>query len=83
MRTVLISDEMIDRAYAVLLDPPSADDGLDYRRIPGAEAHNRTVIARALAAALEVPAPAEPSDEDRIREAMAEASDYPGRIVTR
>jgi hypothetical protein len=24
-----------------------------------------------------------PSDEDRIREAMAEAADYPGRMVTR
>lgn len=28
-------------------------------------------------------ADAEPSDEDKIRDAMAEASDHPGRIVTR
>jgi hypothetical protein len=28
-------------------------------------------------------APEEPSDEDRIRGAMAEAQDHPGRIVTR
>jgi hypothetical protein len=47
---VLISDEMIDRAMAVLFSAP----GLDYEYSAGAEAHNRTVIARALAAALEV-----------------------------
>lgn len=74
-----VSDEMVDRACAVLFASP----GLDYRPGAAAEAHNRQVIAQALAAAMQAPRSDPPSDEDRIREAMAEASDYPGRIVTR
>jgi hypothetical protein len=31
----------------------------------------------------EATADAAPSDEDRIRDAMAEAQDHPGRVVTR
>jgi hypothetical protein len=35
------------------------------------------------AMSLDVVVPDEPSDEERIRDAMAEAQDHPGRMVTR
>lgn len=76
---VLVSEEMIDRAVDVIFAAP----GLDYLPTSAAMAHNRQIIARALAAALGGAEDAGPSDEDRIREAMAEAMEHPGREVTR
>jgi hypothetical protein len=75
-----ITEEMVDRAAAVIFEPP----GL-YFMTPEALAFAglrwREVIRRALAAALQPGAA--PSDEDRIRDAMAEARDHPGRTITR
>jgi hypothetical protein len=47
--------------------------------------YSATACGPAHAAVWALVHPAEPpaSDEERIREAMAEAQDYPGRIVTR
>ena len=76
-----ITDEMVDRAAAVIFEPP----GLYFmtpEAIPYAGMRYREVIRRALAAALHH-GDADPSDEDRIRGAMAEARDHPGRTVTR
>jgi ribosome maturation protein Sdo1 len=78
-----ITDEMVDRAASVIFEPP----GLQYFLTPdtarvAAEARNREIIRRALAAALQ-PSDTEPSDEDRIRDAMTEARDHPGRTITR
>ena len=77
-----ISDEMVDRAASVIFEPP----GLQYFMTPdpradAAMAHNREVIRRAIAAALQ---PDDmPSDEDRIRDAMTEAQQHPGHTITR
>jgi hypothetical protein len=78
-----VTDEMVDRAAAVIFEPP----GLQYFMPPhtrdGATmGHNREIIRRALAAALLTGGTA-PSDEDRIRDAMTEAHDHPGRTITR
>jgi hypothetical protein len=50
------------------------------------EAEARAVAQRAKAALIALPVAEdyrEPSGEDRIRDAMAEAQDHPGRVVTR
>jgi hypothetical protein len=78
-----ITDEMVDRAADVIFEPP----GLQYfmtsdTSAVAAVAHNRDIIRRALAAALQ-PGDTVPSDEDRIRDAMTEARDHPGRTITR
>jgi hypothetical protein len=75
-----ITDEMVDRAADVIFEPP----GLQYFPTSAATAHNREVIRRALAAALQHNrAVRDPSDEDRIRDAMGEARDHPGHTITR
>ena len=73
-----ITDEMITRALAVIMTPP----GLWYFDDPDSVAHNREIIRRAIAAALHH-GDDPPSDEDRIRDAMAGAQDHPGRTITR
>jgi hypothetical protein len=51
------------------------------------EAEARAVAQRAKAALIMLPVAEDyrdaPSDEDRIRDAMTEAQDHPGRIITR
>jgi hypothetical protein len=73
-----ITDEMITRALAVIMTPP----GLQYFDDPASVAQNRGIVARALIAALQAVGDV-PSDEDRIRDAMAGARDHPGRTITR
>ncbi len=73
-----ITDEMVGRAAAVIFEPP----GLGFmtpEALPYAGMRWREVIRRALAAALQ--ADGEPSDEDRIRDAMAEAQQHSGRVT--
>jgi hypothetical protein len=73
-----VTDEMVTRALAVIMTPP----GLQYFDDPASVAQNRGIVARALLAALS-PDDVGPLDEDRIRDAMAEAHDHPGRTITR
>jgi hypothetical protein len=60
------------QAYDLEHQPP----GQNWTRVPDAQ-----VIRLLIGAGIVKPEP--PSDEDRIRDAMAEAQDHPGRIVTR
>lgn len=75
-----ITDEMVDRAAAVIFELPGLYFMTPEAR-PFAGMRYREVIRRALAAALQTHDA--PSDEDRIRDAMAEARDHPGRTITR
>jgi hypothetical protein len=45
-----------------------------------AQFHDHIVV---MVERLEQAEPAPPSDEDRIRDAMTEATDHPGRVITR
>lgn len=81
-----ITDEMAERALAVIMTPP----GLQYFDDLVSMTYNREVVRCAIAAALGeysikvVPDPFRmPMVEDRIRDAMAGAQDHPGRAITR
>lgn len=51
--------------------------------VPVMEAADGVRQAVAALGGKDVGPPPEPSDEDRIRDALAEAEEYPGRIITR
>ena len=86
-----ITDEMVDRAAAVIFEPPGLQQFMPPHTRDGATTgHNRDIIRRALAAALQSDAEARHAscscmtpDEDRIRAALAEAYEHPGRTITR
>lgn len=71
-RTVLAAYDTTEAGWVVLKDH-------EHRTVARFSAHTVLAVIRSeQPEALPVP-----SDEDRIRDAMAEAQDYPGRIVSR
>jgi len=72
--------QQLTRALAALLKALARCDGLPE---PVMAAADQVRLAVAALGGKDVGPPPEATDEEKIREAMAEASDYPGRIVTR